>query len=174
MPENNGQTTATAPTIRDALLQSAQWRNLGPFRGGRVVAVAGDPVKPLVFYMGSTGGGVWKTTDAGLTWTNVSDEPVLRPGPGAYDKDMIALNQIVRHGGRYYAYYHGTGDTMKPRRWTTNVATSTDLVHWEKYSGNPLLPVEANKSSGILVHDGERFRLYTMHDEVHVHWPAGK
>ncbi len=119
--------------------------------------------------------GVWLAKSRDLkTWTNVSDEPVLRPGPGDYDKEMIALNQIIRHGGRYYAYYHGTGETGKRRHWSTNVATSTDLVHWEKYAGNPLLPVEANKSSGILVHDGKQFRLYTMHDEVHVHFPAGK
>jgi photosystem II stability/assembly factor-like uncharacterized protein len=73
MPEANTKTATTAPPLRDALLQAAQWRNIGPFRGGRVVAVAGDPIRPLVFYMGSTGGGVWKTIDAGLSWTNVSD-----------------------------------------------------------------------------------------------------
>jgi hypothetical protein len=116
--------------------------------------------------------GVWLSKSRDLkTWTNVSDEPVLRPGPGDYDKDLVALNQIIKHGGRYYAYYHGASNAANPRRWTTNVATSSDLVHWEKYAGNPLLPAAANKSSGILVHDGKRFRLYTMHDEVHVHWP---
>jgi photosystem II stability/assembly factor-like uncharacterized protein len=50
-----------------------EWRGIGPFRGGRVVAVAGDPSEPLTFYFGSTGGGVWKTTDGGLFWENVSD-----------------------------------------------------------------------------------------------------
>jgi photosystem II stability/assembly factor-like uncharacterized protein len=50
-----------------------RWRNIGPFRGGRVTAVAGIASQPLVYYMGATGGGVWKTDDAGLTWTNVSD-----------------------------------------------------------------------------------------------------
>ena len=50
-----------------------RWRNIGPFRGGRVTAVAGIAAQPLVYYMGATGGGVWKTEDAGLTWTNVSD-----------------------------------------------------------------------------------------------------
>jgi photosystem II stability/assembly factor-like uncharacterized protein len=49
------------------------WRNIGPFRGGRVTAVAGIASQPLVYYMGATGGGVWKTDDAGLTWSNVSD-----------------------------------------------------------------------------------------------------
>ncbi|HEY7781447.1 MAG TPA: hypothetical protein VIC85_14660 [Ktedonobacterales bacterium] len=46
---------------------------MGPFRGGRVVAVAGDPSDPQTYYFGSTGGGVWKTTDGGLYWRNVSD-----------------------------------------------------------------------------------------------------
>jgi photosystem II stability/assembly factor-like uncharacterized protein len=50
-----------------------QYRNIGPTRGGRVVAVAGDPVNKAVFYFGSTGGGVWKSEDAGTTWRNVSD-----------------------------------------------------------------------------------------------------
>ena len=50
-----------------------QWRNIGPFRGGRSAAVTGVPGKANLFYMGSTGGGVWKTTDAGNTWKNISD-----------------------------------------------------------------------------------------------------
>ncbi len=56
-----------------AMLGKLEWRNVGPHRGGRCVAVAGDPAQPLTFYFGSTGGGVWKTTDAGSTWCNVSD-----------------------------------------------------------------------------------------------------
>ncbi len=50
-----------------------QWRNIGPFRGGRSAAVTGVKGKANLFYMGSTGGGVWKTTDAGNTWQNISD-----------------------------------------------------------------------------------------------------
>jgi photosystem II stability/assembly factor-like uncharacterized protein len=55
--------------LEDAL----RWRNIGPFRGGRVTAVAGIASQPLVYYMGATGGGVWKTEDAGVTWNNISD-----------------------------------------------------------------------------------------------------
>src|SRR5688500_19894985 len=55
------------------LLRSLEWRCIGPYRGGRVVAVAGDPVDPAVFYFGACAGGVWKTTDAGTYWENVSD-----------------------------------------------------------------------------------------------------
>ena len=54
-------------------LQGLRWRSIGPPRGGRVPAVAGDPKNPLVFYMGTEGGGVWKTYDAGRYWQNVSD-----------------------------------------------------------------------------------------------------
>jgi len=50
-----------------------QWRQLGPFRGGRSTAVTGVPGKPNLFYMGATGGGVWRTTDGGRTWENISD-----------------------------------------------------------------------------------------------------
>ncbi len=52
---------------------SLKWRNIGPHRGGRVVAVAGDPVAPATFYFGACAGGVWKTDDAGAHWYNVSD-----------------------------------------------------------------------------------------------------
>jgi photosystem II stability/assembly factor-like uncharacterized protein len=65
------------------LLNSLEWRLIGPHRGGRVVAVAGDPVNPQVFYFGSTGGGVWKTTDGGLYWENVSDGFFKRASVGA-------------------------------------------------------------------------------------------
>jgi photosystem II stability/assembly factor-like uncharacterized protein len=50
-----------------------EWRNIGPHRGGRVVAVAGDPRQPTTFYFGACAGGVWKTTDGGTYWRNVSD-----------------------------------------------------------------------------------------------------
>src|SRR5947209_3092790 len=53
--------------------QALQWRLVGPFRGGRVTAVAGHAEEPNVYYMGAAGGGVWKTEDAGQTWQNVSD-----------------------------------------------------------------------------------------------------
>src|SRR5262249_17226392 len=55
------------------LLGGLNWRNIGPHRGGRVVAVGGDPANPMTFYFGACGGGVWKSTDAGTYWENVSD-----------------------------------------------------------------------------------------------------
>lgn len=60
-----------------------QYRCVGPTRGGRVTAVAGIASQPSVFYMGSTGGGVWKTADYGMTWRNVSDGYFESPSIGA-------------------------------------------------------------------------------------------
>jgi len=55
-------------------LKGLRWRSVGPYRGGRVTAVAGVTAQPMVYYFGATGGGVWKTTDGGITWLPVSDE----------------------------------------------------------------------------------------------------
>ena len=59
--------------IDPKLLGALEWRCIGPPRGGRVLAVAGDPVNPTVFYFGACAGGVWKTNDGGTYWENVSD-----------------------------------------------------------------------------------------------------
>ena len=55
------------------LYGALKWRSIGPYSGGRVEAVGGSTARPNVFYMGSAGGGVWKSLDYGLNWTNVSD-----------------------------------------------------------------------------------------------------
>ena len=57
----------------DPALRALHWRLVGPYRGGRTVAVAGDPAKPLVFYFGAVDGGVWKTGNGGQTWRNITD-----------------------------------------------------------------------------------------------------
>jgi photosystem II stability/assembly factor-like uncharacterized protein len=65
------------------ILGSLDFRCIGPTRGGRVVTVAGDPQRVNVFYFGSTGGGVWKSDDAGQYWENVSDGYFKRASVGA-------------------------------------------------------------------------------------------
>ncbi len=57
----------------ESLYSSLEYRLVGPFRGGRSAAVTGVPGQPNLFYFGATGGGVWKTTDGGRTWENISD-----------------------------------------------------------------------------------------------------
>ena len=113
--------------------------------------------------------GIWLATSEDLgVWTNVQDDPVITMGPETYDQYGVAVNQIVKHKGWYYAYYHGTA-FEDWREWSTNVAASKDLVHWKKYDQNPIMG--ENRSSGILVPEGDMFRLYTMHDKVEVHFP---
>jgi len=58
----------------DDSLDGLEWRLVGPWRGGRVTTVTGVPGQPNLYYMGATGGGVWKTENAGTTWENLSDE----------------------------------------------------------------------------------------------------
>ncbi len=64
-----GQKENIPPVSYEAL----EWRSIGPFRGGRSAAVTGVPGQPKLFYMGTTGGGVWKTIDGGAHWQNISD-----------------------------------------------------------------------------------------------------
>jgi len=64
---------ASAPAVDPALLGSLAWREIGPYRGGRSAAVEGIRGDRSTYYFGATGGGVWKTTDAGSSWQNVSD-----------------------------------------------------------------------------------------------------
>ena len=60
-------------SMTESLLASLEWRCIGPHRGGRCVAVAGNVSDPMTFYHGACAGGVWKTNDGGTTWRNVSD-----------------------------------------------------------------------------------------------------
>ncbi len=68
----HGQDTDN-PTYNESYLNNLTYRNIGPFRGGRSVAVSGHPDQPHTYYTGFTGGGVYKTTDGGNNWYNVSD-----------------------------------------------------------------------------------------------------
>ena len=62
-----------AQTYDTSLYDAVEYRLIGPFRGGRSAAVTGVPGKPNLFYFGATGGGIWKTTNGGRTWENISD-----------------------------------------------------------------------------------------------------
>ncbi|MEO6260303.1 MAG: glycosyl hydrolase, partial [Thermoanaerobaculia bacterium] len=73
-PQRKPADRATVSKSPDAsLLKAMQWREVGPYRGGRADAVVGIANEPNTYYFGSTGGGVWKTTDGGQSWRPVSD-----------------------------------------------------------------------------------------------------
>jgi predicted GH43/DUF377 family glycosyl hydrolase len=117
--------------------------------------------------------GIWLAkSDDHRSWINIKDEPVLQRGPEKYDSTMLAANQVVKYKGRYYMYYHALAKEEKSDSaniWTSNVAVSDDLIHWIKYPGNPI--VLGDHSSPILVFDGEKYRLYTMHPAVWLYFP---
>ena len=127
-----------------------------------------DGVWSLLYERGDRG--VWLAQSKDMKiWTNVQDEPVLAMGPDTYDSQAIAVNQIVKRGGYYYAFYHA--NEHRPwRDWTSCVARSKDLIHWQKYPGNPI--VRNNSSSPIVVSTPQGDRLYTMHPEVRAYEPS--
>ncbi|HEV7745288.1 MAG TPA: hypothetical protein VGO56_09870 [Pyrinomonadaceae bacterium] len=77
---NAQQTPTSSPAVDSDPFKALQWRLIGPFRGGRVDAVAGVASQPFVYYFGATGGGVWKTTDGGINWEPITDGSVFGTG----------------------------------------------------------------------------------------------
>ena len=80
-------------TEADAQLEALEFRELGPYRGGRVTAVAGVASMPGTFYMGATGGGLWKTEDYGISWANISDGYFATPSIGL---SLIHISEPTR------------------------------------------------------------------------------
>jgi photosystem II stability/assembly factor-like uncharacterized protein len=113
------------PQFDSASFAALQWRNIGPFRGGRVVAVAGVPQQPRTFYFGGVGGGVWKTTDGGETWANLTDGQLNTSSVGAIavapsDPNVIYVG-MGEHPIRGVMTSHGDGvyrSTDAGRTWT--------------------------------------------------------
>ena len=68
-----GAVSALAQSVDPKLYEGMRWREIGPFRGGRSNAVSGVKGRPNEYYMGTCGGGLWKTSNAGVDWTCVSD-----------------------------------------------------------------------------------------------------
>src|SRR5262245_17176321 len=80
--------------VNRALFQDLRYRMIGPSRGGRVTATVGVRSQPGTFYIGATGGGVWKTTDYGVSWTPMSDAAFETGSIGAIDVSESDPNTV--------------------------------------------------------------------------------
>jgi hypothetical protein len=94
--------SVAATSIRPELLTGLVWRNVGPFRGGRISAVSGVTGDPGTFYIGMPAGGVWKTTNAGATWWPIFDN--------VKDAEVIGALEVAPSNGS--TIYVGTGDLI--------------------------------------------------------------
>ncbi|MGE5358744.1 MAG: WD40/YVTN/BNR-like repeat-containing protein [Bacteroidales bacterium] len=96
----HGPVAQAAPPPATDLYSGLRWRMIGPFRGGRVNAVSGVPGQPNTFYFGSVGGGLWKSTNAGRTWTPVFDR-----------QGVASIGAIAVAPSRPDTVYVGTGES---------------------------------------------------------------
>src|SRR5215831_11472250 len=69
--------------VDSTLFRGMEWRSIGPNRGGRSIAAAGSASRPLEYYFGATGGGLWKTSDGGESWRPVTDGQLHSSSVGA-------------------------------------------------------------------------------------------
>jgi photosystem II stability/assembly factor-like uncharacterized protein len=94
--------SAAAQPSTQTLMSKLEWRSIGPFIGGRVVAVAGVPSEPNLFYMGGVEGGIWKSTNYGITWENISDGKI----PGT----ATSIGALAVAPSNSKIIYAGTGE----------------------------------------------------------------
>jgi photosystem II stability/assembly factor-like uncharacterized protein len=131
-----------------ALFSAMQYRMIGPYRGGRSTAVTGTSADPFTFFMGTTGGGVWKTDDAGSTWHNISDGQIEVGSIGAIDVANADPNVI----------YVGTGSACIRGNVSAGrgVYKSDDAGRTWKFAGLR----EAGQIGRIVVHPNDANWVY--------------
>src|SRR5437667_52991 len=147
--------TFAQPSSYDPSFYSGlRWRMIGPFRGGRVNAVSGVPGRPTDFYFGSVGGGVWKSTNAGRTWTPVFDsQPIASIGAIAV---APSSPDVVYVGS-------GEADMRSQISFGNGMYKSTDGgATWAQLTNG--LPAEGVGHIGIAVAPSSASRVYAIVD----------
>lgn len=158
--KRNAATTTNTEEIKKATLplQTMKWRNIGPYRGGRSLAVAGHESDPLTYYFGAVGGGVWKTSDGGANWECISDSVFQSSSVGAItvapsDPNVIYvgmgeadMRSNISYGDGVYKSTDG-GKTWKHMGLKKSDAIATIAVHPKNENtlfvasvGNPFAP----------------------------------
>ena len=134
------QQASSAGQYPSSLLTGLHWRDVGPMRGGRTYGVAGHPDQPDTFYMGSVGGGVWKTENSGRTWYPISDDGIQIGSIGAIDVAPSDPNVV----------YVGTGepDIRAQHSYGNGMYKSTDAGKTWKHIG-----LDATEHIGRIVVD---------------------
>jgi photosystem II stability/assembly factor-like uncharacterized protein len=140
-----GQAQETDP----ALFSEMEWRNIGPFRGGRSVAATGVTSLPYTYYMGGVGSGVWKTTNAGQSWENISDDTFGTSSVGAIavaetDPNVVYVG-MGEHAPRGVMTSHGDG-----------IYKSTDAGHTWRHMGLP----NSRAISDVIIHPADENVVY--------------
>ena len=130
-----------------AQLEGLDWRLIGPYRGGRVTTVTGVADKPMLYFMGATGGGVWKTENAGTTWENLTDE-YFRVG---------TIGAVAVAESDHNVLYVGTGES--PIR---GVTTSHGDGVWKSTDGGKTWKHIGLKESGQI----SRIRIHPQNPDI--------
>lgn len=141
------QQNLAKPTSKkaDEFSELVKYRNIGPFRGGRSVAASGVKGDPMTYYMGITGGGLWKTEDAGQFWTNISDGYFKTGSVGAVavsesDPNVIYVG-MGEHAPRGVMTHHGDGvykSIDAGKTWThLGLAATQHISRIEIHPDNP-------------------------------------
>lgn len=140
---------SASDTVNPELFSGLKWREIGPWRGGRVTAVTGVPGNDRLYYMGAAGGGVWKTDNAGITWKNISDD--------YFNVGTIGALAVAESDNNII--YAGTGEA--PIRGVTTshgdgMYKSTDAGETWTHIGLP----DAGQIARIIVHPNDPNLVY--------------
>ena len=184
--ENFAQKNASS--IPDTTFKSLSWRNIGPFRAGRSLAVAGVSSNSMVYYFGATGGGVWKTENAGMDWFCISDSTFKTSSVGAIavapsDPNVVYVGMGEADMRSNISFGDGMyKSTNAGKTWKRLGPFAADAIaNIEVHPSNPDIvyfsamgnPFKPNKERGVYrsVDGGKSFkRINVRHGDTHDVW----